>query len=85
MKMILDFDKPNQVKITTDDCDGRYYLLGWKGGEAMVEASLWYSDSDHPEGDELFVWKKPYLDEQTAIANVIANLLSQMKYPVGTR
>ncbi len=70
MKLILDFETPNQIKFTTSDDNIHSYILTWKDDEENF--SLWY-DID------TFVWEKKYENVGTAVANLAASLVEAMK------
>jgi len=68
MKLILDFEIPDQVKFTTSDDDIHSYILVRK--DKLY--SLWYDENT-------FVWEKEYPNAGTAVANVTASLVEAMK------
>ena len=71
MKLILDFDNPYEMKITSTDDPNHWYKLGWLKDE--FKCSLWYDDN-------VFVWEKEYTNLDYIIANVVANILDKMKH-----
>jgi hypothetical protein len=70
MKLILDFDKPLELKITSTDDDSHFYLFTWMA--TQKKCSLWYDNKE-------FVWEKEYDDLEIEIATVLIGLLSGMK------
>jgi hypothetical protein len=70
MKLILDFDAPNQVYITASDDPLHSYCLAWKQNSNLF--SLWY-DGNH------FVWEKEFGGIEEAVGLLVINLLSAMR------
>lgn len=67
MKLILDFENSDGIKITATDDPDNFYLLGYKENKY----SLWFNDS--------FVWEKEYETTGHALASVVGSLANAMK------
>jgi hypothetical protein len=69
MKLILDFDEPLQLKITSTDDPSHFYLFGWKA--TQKKCSLWYDKTE-------FVWEKEYADLSGEISILLLSILKAM-------
>jgi hypothetical protein len=69
MKLILDFDKEEELKITSTDDPDHYYLFKWMYKEHRW--SLWYDGTE-------FVAEDIYSDLSDTISDVINSILHGM-------
>jgi hypothetical protein len=70
MKLILDFDEPLELTITSTDDPSHSYLFSWMA--TCNKCSLWYDRTE-------FVWEREYDNLEFEIAMVVGGLLSGMK------
>lgn len=70
MKLILDFDEPTELKITSTDDPDNHYLLSWM--LTCKKCSLWYNTTE-------LVWEREYENLHEVIGQTISALLWGMR------